>query len=120
MPVMSLGIIPSWQFDPNTTPNGLGGLGDFPACTSARGQMASGASCTLPDGSNIGVWNGGQLTNPAGGAIDDGNASALIAGGWPASQVYTGINWLLIGGIAAGGIALFLALLSINRGRRRA
>lgn len=49
--------------------------------------MTVGDSCSLPDGSNIAVWNGAQLTNPAGGSIDPANAGSLVAAGWPPSQV---------------------------------
>ena len=60
---------------------------DYPACNSVVGSMTAGSSCTLPDGSNIATWNGSQLTNPAGSAIDPANAAALLAGGWKSNQI---------------------------------
>lgn len=64
-----------------------GGFGDAGDCTSQVSSMSVGNSCNLPDGSNIAVWNGQQLTNPAGGSIDPANAGSLVAAGWPPSQV---------------------------------
>jgi hypothetical protein len=60
---------------------------DYPACNSVVGSMVSGASCTLPDGSNIANWNGSQLVNPNNGPIDPANAAALAAAGWKPNQI---------------------------------
>jgi len=69
---------------------GLGGLGDIntPCSSLSPESMAVGDSCTLPDGSNIAVYNGQRLVNPAGLPLDAINASALVSSGnWNTSQV---------------------------------
>jgi hypothetical protein len=69
---------------------GYAGLGDIntPCASLSPASMSIGDSCTLPDDSNIGVWNGTRLVNPSGSSIDAINASALIAGGnWTSAQV---------------------------------
>lgn len=96
-------------------------LGDsFTTCAGGLGIMKAGDTCTLPDGSNIGVWNGAQLTNPAGGSIDSANGAQLVAQGWPATQIAgQGTPWLTIIGAVVGGVSILL-LLSMFLGGKKA
>jgi hypothetical protein len=95
-------------------------LGDFSNCGTALGLMKPGDTCTLPDGSNIAIWNGAQLTSPSGGSIDAQNGAAVVAAGWPASQVAgQGTPWFLIGAVVVGGVGVLL-LLSTLLGSKKA
>jgi hypothetical protein len=68
----------------------FGGLrGTSDACASmSPSSMSIGDACTLPDGSNIGVWNGSHLVAPDGSNLDAINAATLTASGnWTSAQV---------------------------------
>lgn len=71
------------------------GFTEYDACADNVGNVPNGEACTLPDGSNIAVWNGAQLTLPDGSAIDPTNLAALLNAGWSAA--------LLKGAPGAGG-----------------
>ncbi len=71
----------------NGARSGFGDIGS-PCAGMSPASMAIGDSCTLPDGSNIGVWNGSKLVAPDGSNIDAINASSLLASGsWNGSNI---------------------------------